>query len=112
MESRPWASCPLTQGGYLRVAGRLLGGTHEALGEAIDGMHQTCLMSDHQFWNVNVDLMDLSPRERSRLIGAGQVTDMQLLMLAFQKEAQLATTDGGIRELARGTRFEKSLLVV
>ena len=33
-------------------------------------------------------------------------------MLAYSKQAQLVTADTGIRELARGTRLEDSLLVL
>jgi len=112
LTARPWASCPLTQAGYLRVAYQLLGGTHASLAQALGGLEQTCGKSDHVFWSLDVDLTELSSREGSKLIGSGQVTDMQLLMLAYSKQAQLVTADAGIRELARGTRFEDSLLVL
>lgn len=109
---RAWASCPTTQAGYLRVAYQLLGGTHGALSQALSGLEQSCLNSDHVFWEIDVDLGELSSVERAKLIGGSQITDMQLLMLAYGRKAQLVSADRGIRELARGTRFEDSLLVL
>lgn len=109
---RPWASCALTQGGFLRTAGKLLGGSHTAISNALAGFEQTCLATDHEYWSVEENLMDLTERERSRLIGKGQITDMQLLMLAHNKKGLLVTMDKGIKELAKATRFEKSLFVL
>ncbi len=112
LKTRPWASCPATQAGYLRVVYQLLGGTHTSLAQALGGLEQTCAKSDHVFWSMDVDLTELSSLERAKLIGGGQVADMQLLMLAYSQQAQLVTADAGIRELARGTRFVDSLLVL
>ena len=76
---RLWATCPLTQAGFLRVASRALGGSRDAT--------------------------DLSDSQRSRLIGPNQIADMQLLLLAHRHRAQLATFDSGLKELALGTRY-------
>ena len=111
-KQRPWASCALTQGGYLRSAVHMIGKSHEAIAEALDMLEVNCLNSDHEYWPVEANLLDLGPRDRRTLIGVGQVTDMQLLMMAYQRDALLVTFDQGIRELARGTRFEASLLVL
>ena len=112
MKARPWASCATTQAGYLRVAYQLMGGGHTSIAKALSGLEESCRKSDHAFWNMDVDLKELSSRERAKLIGGGQITDMQLLMLAYSKQAQLVTADTGIRELARGTRFEDSLFIL
>lgn len=61
---------------------------------------------------MDVDLGELSLAERGKLIGGSQITDMQLLMMAYGKKAQLVSADRGIKELARGMRFEGSLLLL
>ena len=73
---------------------------------------QSCLNSDHVFWGMDVDLGELSLAERGKLIGGSQITDMQLLMMAYGKKAQLVSADRGIKELARGMRFGGSLLLL
>ena len=107
-----WATCPLTQAGFLRVASFTLGGSRDAIRLAMAGLERDCRNPHHEYWPVEVDLRDLTDSLRSRLIGAKQITDMQLLMLAHGHRGQLATFDTGIRELASGTRFSSSVLVL
>ena len=109
---RLWASCPLTQAGFLRVASRELGGASEAIRKALAGLERDCQSPSHEFWPVDIDLRGLSDSQRSRLIGSNQIADMQLLMLAHRHRGQLATFDTGIKELAPGTRYANSLLVL
>ena len=109
---RLWASCPLTQTGFLRVASRELGGASEAIRKALAGLERDCQSPSHEFWPVDIDLRELSDSQRSRLIGPNQIADMQLLMLAQRHRGQLATFDTGIKELAPGTRYANSLLVL
>jgi uncharacterized protein len=109
---RLWATCPLTQAGFLRVASRALGGTRDAVQQALGGLERDCRNPSHEYWPVDVDLRDLSESQRSRLIGHNQVADMQLLLLAHRRRGQLATFDAGIRNLVSGTRYANSLLVL
>ena len=109
---RLWATCPLTQAGFLRVASRALGGTRDAVQQALAGLERDCQSPGHGYWPVDVDLRDLSDSHRSRLIGPNQVADMQLLLLAHRHRGQLATLGAGIRHLASGTRYANSLLVL
>jgi toxin-antitoxin system PIN domain toxin len=109
---REWATCALTQAGFLRVASRLLGGSRAAVREALAGLERDCRSPEHDYWSVDTDLRELSDSMRSRLIGPNQITDMQLLMLAHRYKGQLATFDAGIRELAAGTRYASSLLLL
>ena len=107
-----WATCPLTQAGFLRVASFTLGRSRDAIRQAMAGLERDCQDPNHEYWPVDVDLRDLSDSLRSRLIGANQIADMQLIMLAHRNHGQLATFDTGIRELAAGTRFSGSGLVL
>lgn len=109
---RQWATCPLTQAGFLRVAGRALGSSRGDMGKALAGLELDCRSPGHEFWPADVDLRDLSDSQRSCLIGLSQIADMQLLLLAHRHRGQLATFDNGLKELAAGTRYSSSLLVL
>lgn len=109
---RLWATCPLTQAGFLRVASRALGGSRKAVRMALGGLERDCQSPHHEFWPVEIDLRDLSDSQKSRLMGHNQVADMQLLALSHRHKGQLATFDAGIKELASGTRYGSSLLVL
>jgi toxin-antitoxin system PIN domain toxin len=109
---RLWATCPLTQAGFLRVASRALGGSRDAVRKALNGLERDCQGPGHEFWPTDIDLRNLSDSQRARLIGPNQIADMQLLLLAHRHRGQLATFDTGLRELASGTRYANSLLVL
>ena len=109
---RLWATCPLTQAGFLRLGSRELGGTKDAVRQALAGLESDCQSFNHEYWPVDVDLRDLSDSLRARLIGRNQVADMQLLLLAHEHKGQLVTFDTGIKELAAGTKYAGSVLVL
>jgi len=109
---RLWATCPLTQAGFLRIASRMLGGSRDAVRRALAGLEQDCQSSGHEYWPVDVDLRELSDGLRSRMIGPNQIADLQLVMLAHRRRGQLATFDKGIGELVAGSRFVGSVLIL
>ena len=76
---RRWATCPLTQAGFLRAASRALGLSRDSIGKALAGLERNCQSPGHEYWSVDADLRDLSDSLRSRLIGPNQIADMQLL---------------------------------
>ena len=110
--NRLWATCPLTQAGFLRVASRAMGGSREDVRIALAGLERDCQSPNHEYWPVDIDLRDLSGSQRARLIGPNQIADMQLLLLAQRKRGQLATFDKGIKALASGTHYADALLVL
>jgi hypothetical protein len=106
---RLWATCPLTQSGFLRVAVHHLGGSRKDLQSAIAALLQFSQDPNHEFWPIAVDLRESLT---TRLIGPNQITDLQLLMLAHHHRGQLVTLDKGLHELARGTKYANSLNVL
>lgn len=109
---RPWATCALTQAGYLRVVSRTLANTRDAVRQALDGLERDCRSLNHEYWPVDVDLRDLSDAQRARLSGPDGIADIQLLLLAHRYQGQLATFDKGIKAIAAGTKYEDSLLLL
>jgi len=109
---RLWATCPMTQGGFVRVASRSLAGSRDAIRQLLARLEFDCRSECHEYWPVDIDLRDLSDSQRSRLIGPNQITDMQLLLLAHRRKGKLATFDTGIAELAKATGYSNSVLIL
>ena len=109
---RLWATCPLTQAGFLRVATYLLGGSRQHMAWAIASLDKDRFDPHHEFWQMDVDLTACDASIKSRLLGPNQVADVQLLLLAHRHDGQLATFDTGIRELAASTRYADSLHLI
>jgi hypothetical protein len=109
---RLWATCPLTQAGFLRAASRALGGSRDAVRKALGGLERDCQSPHHEYWPVDTDLRDLNDSMRSRLAGPSQIAGLQLLLLAHRHRATLATFDRGVRELVAGTRYENSIAIL
>ena len=109
---RLWATCPLTQGGFLRIASRLLGGSRQDVRSAFSALEKDCQNPAHEFWPVETDLRDLSDSQRVRLVGPNQVADMQLILLAHRQRGQLATFDGRLKQLALGAKYAASVTVI
>lgn len=108
--NRLWASCSLTQAGFLRAGSHMLGRTRESIPYLLSVWERVHAVAQHEFWEVDVDLTDLSIGRRSHLIGANQITDLQLLMLAHRHRGRLATFDRGIVELAKVMKYSESLV--
>lgn len=89
-----WATCPITENGFIRVLGRASypkgPGTPAAAAELLDGVLR---LPGHSFWPQAFSLFSF-PRVRVEAIAtAGQVTDTYLLALAVQRGGRLATFD-------------------
>ena len=87
-----WATCPLTENGFLRI----LGSERYPGGPGSPTAARTILASlvaspGHQFWTDSVSLLD--PRIFSQLESPAQLTDLYLLGLAVAKSGRFATFD-------------------
>jgi uncharacterized protein len=87
-----WATCPLTENGFVRVA------SHPSYpnrpGDVIAVLailHQLCESLGHVFWPDDVSIQDiLTP---GAIITHAQVTDVYLAGLAVRRQGRLATLD-------------------
>ena len=111
-QDRLWATCPLTQAGFLRIGTKFLGGSREDLQTAYTHLEHDCRGENHEFWPMDIDLAELDPALRPRILGPNQIADLQLLLLAHKHRGQLVTLDKGLHELARGTKYANSLTVL
>ncbi len=88
-----WASCPITQNGYVRIA------SQPAYPNALLPADAACLLTeltsreDHQFWPDSVSILDASLCLSAKFASARQITDSYLLALAVANEGALGTFD-------------------
>lgn len=91
-QARGWATCPITENGFLRILGhagyRQGPGTAEGARTLLAAL---CASPGHQFWPDEATLLDT--KRLAKLPVPGHLTDAYLLALAAQRSGQLATFD-------------------
>ena len=91
---KPWATCPLTINGCIRVLSHPSYPTVRATAaEIVAHLRVLCARSSHEFWPDDVSMLDETRCRASRLTGAAQVTDVYLLSLAVSRKGRLVTFD-------------------
>lgn len=99
-----WATCPVTESGFVRVSSnpKVLPGTIAV--EAARGVLSALRAAGgHRFLTNDVSLAD---SDVPPIVGHQQVTDAQLLTLARRHGLRLVTFDAGIAALAQGRDVE------
>ena len=92
-----WASCPLTQNGYLRVRSQPSYPRPLSLAEAYGQLLDATSSQHHQFIADDISLLDDTLVRFRDLAGPGQLTDVYLLALAVAHDMRLVTLDKRIR---------------
>jgi toxin-antitoxin system PIN domain toxin len=91
-----WASCPLTQNGFVRVISKPGYARPIPLSTAVSALAAQLERSDHEFWPDNVSIADDGILDRRHILGPNQITGICLLALAVQRGGRLATFDRGV----------------
>lgn len=91
--SQGWATCPLTQNGFIRITSQRSYSYPTTPHVAIKSLRQLTTHSDHNFWPDSVSLLDSSVCDATRLLSSAQITDSYLLALAKQNRGKLVTFD-------------------
>lgn len=109
-----WATCPLTQSGFVRVSSNRF-----VLPEAATPRDAVLLLRElikrpgHAFWDDDVSIAGTDAFALDRLFEHRQVTDAHLLALATRQGGRLATLDGRIKALVPdGVEPEEVLLPI
>ena len=111
-QSDGWASCPLTQNGFLRIVSQPSYPRPLPVARAIAEVAAQIAATDHQFWPDDVSLLDGDVVHRTRLLGPKQLTDVYLLALALKNEGCLVTFDRTIPIQAVRRAQAENLLVL
>lgn len=88
-----WASCPLTQNGFVRIISQPRYPSPVPVGSAIERLAEATRTASHAFWPDDVTVLDPDTIDRSRLLGPRQVTDAYLLALAVSRGGRFLTLD-------------------
>lgn len=88
-----WASCAITENGFVRVISQPRYPSPVSPAEAIALLKGACDTAHHEFWSCDVSLLDAAIVDRSRLHGPRQVTDAYLLALAAAHGGRFITFD-------------------
>lgn len=88
-----WASCAITENGFVRIISQPRYPSPIAPAEAIELLTRASSAGQHEFWACDVSLLDAGIVDRSHLHGPRQVTDAYLLALAVAHDGRLVTFD-------------------
>ena len=89
-----WATCPLTENGFVRVLGNLArSGEFVPIPELVDRLRTFRASGHHEFWPDAISLCDERLFDLSLARGHRQLTDVYLLGLAVKRHGLLVTFD-------------------
>lgn len=91
-----WASCPITQNGFVRIISQPRYPSPVSPTEAIELLGHACQARHHEFWSCDVSVLDEATVDRSRVHGPRQVTDAYLLALATAHTGRFVTFDRSV----------------
>jgi toxin-antitoxin system PIN domain toxin len=91
-----WASCPITENGFVRIVSQPRYPSPISPAEAIALLARATAETHHELWPCDVSLLDASVIDATRLHGARHVTDAYLLALATKRDGRLVTFDRSI----------------
>ncbi len=102
-----WASCPITQNGFIRIVSQPAYPNNVHPAQAIDRLAEAARSPHHQFWPDDVSILDSAVADSTRIHGAKQLTDAYLLALAVRHGGCFATFDERVpRNAVRGATRE------
>jgi toxin-antitoxin system PIN domain toxin len=91
-----WASCPLTQNGFVRVISGARYPRARSFADAMAVMRAQIEQSDHAFWVDDISIADAGIFDHGRLFGPNQITDVYLLALALKNGGRFVTFDRAV----------------
>lgn len=107
-----WASCAITQNGYVRVVSQPSFPNRTTAARAISRLARATSAAAHEFWPCDRSLLDERLVDRSRVHGPNQLTDVYLLALAVSRGGRFATLDRKIALAAVVGARDEHLAVV
>ncbi len=88
-----WASCAITENGFVRIISQPRYPSPVSPATAIDLLTRARDSGHHEFWPCDVSLLDTRLVDGSRLHGPRQVTEAYLLALAMAHHGRFITFD-------------------
>ena len=107
-----WASCPLTQNGFIRVTSQPAYSNPLPVDVGAQRLREAASHSHHEFWADDVSLLDKGHVDTTRIHGPRQLTDVYLLSLAVSHGGRLVTFDRALPVEAVVTAQKRHLVVI
>ena len=96
-QSNPaWASCPLTQNGFVRIISQPAYPASVSVQNATDLLLEATRSAHHTFWPDDLSILDDAVFDHSRIHGPKQITDAYLLALAVKNDGRLVAFDRSV----------------
>ena len=93
-----WATCPLTENGFLRTASSVAqAGEFVTVTALADGLRKFRSSGYHEFWPHDLSLLDERVFNMAFARGHQQLTDVYLLGVAVKRNGRLVTFDRKIQ---------------
>jgi toxin-antitoxin system PIN domain toxin len=107
-----WASCPITQNGFVRVISQPRYPSPISPAQATELLDRACASSHHAQWPCDLSILDARIFDPAHLHGPRQVTDAYLLALARANEGRFVTFDRSVPTSAVRAASESDLVVI
>lgn len=107
-----WASCPLTQNGFVRIMSQPSYPNPVTPADAAARLGEACNTSWHVFWPDALSLLGNSIVDFSQILGSRQITDAYLLALAVHHDGRFVTLDRKVTLAAVPGALEQHLEVI
>lgn len=107
-----WASCAITQNGFVRVISQPRYPSPVPPAQAMARLSRAARGKHHVFWACEVSLLDERIVDRTRIHGPRQVTDAYLLALAVANRGRFVTFDHAVPTAAVGAARAPHLVVL
>jgi toxin-antitoxin system PIN domain toxin len=91
-----WASCAITQNGFVRIVSQSRYPGPVSPNHAIDLLARATQTRYHEFWTCTVSVVDGEAIDPARVHSSKQVTDAYLLALAVANRGRFVTFDRSI----------------
>lgn len=91
-----WASCAITQNGFVRVISQPRYPSPIPVAQAIERLSRATRGEHHEFWPCELSVLEERIVDRTRVHGPRQVTDVYLLALALAHGGRFVTFDRAI----------------
>jgi uncharacterized protein len=111
--ARGWATCPLTEAGFVRVLSNPAFSPRSIAPEhALELLKMNAAHETHQFWTADISLGEALRLSHVRIMGHQQISDAYLLGLAAHKGGILATCDEAIHKWGSAARADRYFVEV
>lgn len=88
-----WASCPITQNGFVRIITQPRYARPVTVSEAVERLHEATSTAHHEFWPDDISLTEPRWFRHDHIHGPAQLTDLYLLALAAHHQGRFVTFD-------------------